>query len=46
VISGVMAILQKGAITVPSVKMVPKEETTGRVTDRHATNSELGRGDE
>ena len=28
-----------------SVKMVPKEETTGKVTDGHATNSDLGRAE-
>jgi len=41
-IFGVTTILQKGAATVASVKLVPNKETTGKVTDGHVTDSGLG----
>jgi hypothetical protein len=38
---GAMAVLQKGATTVATVKMLPQEETTGKVTNGHATDRDL-----
>jgi hypothetical protein len=42
---GAIAIVQKGATTVATVKLLPQEETTSKVTDGHATDRDLGRAE-